>query len=166
MEILVDTREQNELLFSSVDGVTVKWEHLPTGDYGARHKDGTMDKTVVERKSIGDLFTSFSGENYLREKEKIKRAKESGLHYILAIEGTVYDIRRGHTYRKGGEEFESKKSGISQVRQILTLLRRGDFKEVWWCRDRTEMAFLIQEYFLTHERMKDLPKPSETSSSL
>lgn len=157
MQILIDTRERDPLTFQMIDGVTVKSEYLSTGDYACRHKNGEMDETLIERKSIADLFSSFTGENYLREKAKIQRAKEAGKQYILSIEGTVYDVRKGYTFRKGGEEIESKKSGISQIRQILTLLRRGDFKEVWWCSSKSEMAFLIQEYFLTEERKIDLP---------
>lgn len=152
MEILIDTREQDALTFQFVDGVSVKSECLKVGDYTARHKDGTMDKTVIERKSIGDLFSSFTGANYDREKDKIKRAKELGLRYVLAVESPALGVRKGHSYKKGGVVHEVQKSGIAQVRQILTLQRRGDFAEVWWCTSRTEMAFLIQEYFLTYER--------------
>lgn len=152
MEILIDTREQDALTFQFVDGVSVKSECLKVGDYTARHKDGTMDKTVIERKSIGDLFSSFTGSNYEREKDKIKRAKELGLRYVLAVESPALEVRKGHSYKKGGEIHTVQKTGISQVRQILTLQRRGDFDEVWWCTSRTEMAFLIQEYFLTYER--------------
>lgn len=155
MEILMDTREQNCLTFQFVDGVNVKSECLKVGDYTARHKDGTMDSAVVERKNISDLYSSFTGENYEREKAKISRAKEAGLRYILAIESPALEVRKGHRYRKDGEWHEVKKSGIAQVRQIMTLLRRGDFDEVWWCRDRTEMAFLIQEYFLAAERIRE-----------
>lgn len=151
----MDTREQDALTFQFVQGVSVKSECLRVGDYGCRHKDGTMDEVVIERKSIGDLFSSFTGENYEREKAKIARAKEAGLRYILAIESPALEVRKGHRYRKDGEWHEVKKTGIAQVRQIMTLLRRGDFDEVWWCRDRTEMAFLIQEYFLAAERIRE-----------
>lgn len=154
MEILVDTREQEALTFQFVDGVSVKSECLKVGDYTARHKDGTMDNTVIERKSIADLFGSFTGNNYDREKEKIRKAKELGLRVVLAVESPALEVRKGHRYWKDGEWHEVKKSGISQVRQIMTLLRRGDFDEVWWCASRTEMAFRIQEYFLASERVK------------
>lgn len=151
MQILVDTREKLMLTFPMVDGVSVKSECLVTGDYGCLHKDGVRDATVFERKSIGDLYHSFTHE-YENEKAKIQRAKDSGLEYILAIEGTALDVRKGHSYWKNGEECEVKKSGLSQVRQILTIQRKYGIG-VWWCANRTEMAFLIQEYFITHERM-------------
>lgn len=151
MQILIDTREQNALTFQFVDGVSVKSQKLDVGDYGCQHLDGSMDKTVIERKSIGDLFHSFTQE-YENEKAKIKRAKDAGLRLVLAIESPALEVRKGHTYWKGGQEHKVQKDGLSQVRQILTLQRRGDFAEVWWCTSRTEMAFLIQEYFLTYER--------------
>ena len=152
MQIIIDTREQEALTFQMIDGVSVKSECLKVGDYAARHKDGQMDSTVIERKSIGDLFSSFTGDNYDREKEKIKRAKELGIRLVLAVESPAIEVRKGHKYWKDGEWHEVQKTGISQVRQIMTLLRRGDFAEVWWCASRTDMAFQIQEYFLTAER--------------
>lgn len=151
MQILIDTRERDALTFEIIQGIEVKSECLPTGDYGCRHKDGKMDAAVIERKSIGDLFHSFTHE-YENEKAKIQRAKEAGLRYILAVESPAMEVRKGYSYWKAGEVKEMKKDGLSQVRQIMTLLRRGDFAEVWWCASRKEMAFRIQEYFLAHER--------------
>jgi len=152
MQILIDTRERDPLTFQFVDGVSVKSECLNVGDYGCRHKDGQMDKAVIERKSVADLFHSFTHE-YENEKEKIMRAKAAGLIYVLAIEAPAIEVRKGHAYRKGGELIEVKKPGISQVRQIMTIERKYDIR-VWWCVSRTEMAFRIQEYFLAQERIK------------
>ena len=126
---------------------------LAVGDYGARHKDDRMDETVIERKSIPDLFTSFSS-GYEREKAKIEKAKALGLRYILAVEGTAFDVREGSSYMKDGELHYSKKDGTAQVRQLMTMLRKGYFADIWWCRSRAEMAFLIQEYFLSYERIE------------
>jgi ERCC4-type nuclease len=162
MQILIDTREGDPLTFQMIQGIDVKSECLPTGDYACRHKNGEMDEALIERKSISDLFSSFTGDRYEKEKAKIARAKEASKRLILAIEGTLFEVRKGHSYTKGGETHESKKSGIAQIRQIFTLLRRGDYKEVWWCASRSEMAFMIQEYFLTQERIweskEKLPK--------
>ena len=113
------------------------------GDYTARHRDGKMDTTVIERKGVGDLFNSFTHE-YENEKAKILRAKEAGLHYVLAVESTPLGIRAGYKF--------SKKDGLSQVRQIMTISRKYGV-EVWWCANREEMAFQIQEYFLVRDRM-------------
>lgn len=152
MQILIDTREQDALTFQFTEGVSVKSECLKVGDYTVRHKDGSMDTAVVERKSVADLFHSFTHE-YENEKEKIFRAKELGLTYILAVESPALEVRKGHRYFKAGEWHEVKKSGISQVRQIMKIQRKYGI-EVWWCASRSEMAFLIQEYFLAAERIR------------
>lgn len=150
MQILIDTRERNPLPFQFVHGVSVKSECLKVGDYACRHSDNTMDSSVIERKSIPDLFHSFTHE-YENEKKKIERAKELGFKYILAIEGTVSEILKGYSFKKDGIEHKVKKDGISQVRQIMTISRKYDV-EVWWCKDRMEMQFMIQEYFFSKER--------------
>jgi len=145
MQLITDTREQDSLTFSTIEGVEYVRECLPCGDYGARI-NGEMVKAVWERKSIADLFSSFSS-NYENEKAKIERAKELGWIYMLAIEGNVFDVREGHTYTKGGEVHHSKKSGIAQIRQLLTMYQK-EYLDLWFFDSRAEMAFTIQEYFL------------------
>ena len=151
MELLVDTREQNALAFSEMVGVTVKIEMLKVGDYTARHKGGLMDTTVVERKSVSDCFHSFT-HNYENEKAKLMRAKDFGLTYVVAVESPAIELRKGQTYTKDGEVHEVRKSGLAMVRQLMTWQRKYDV-QVWFCRDRKDMAFMIQEYFLTQERL-------------
>lgn len=153
MVILYDTREQLPLEFKKVEGVSVEKATLAVGDYTARHKDGSMDRTVCERKSCADLFHSFTHQ-YENEKRKIAMAYDLGLSYVLAIEGTVSEIAKGHTFWRDGRLQEAKKSGIAQVRQIMTIQRKYGI-EVWWCRDRAEMAFKVQEFFLAWERIKN-----------
>ena len=151
MTLIIDSREQLALEFEKVEGVEIIKDAMPVGDYGALHKDGP-DKTVFERKSISDLFSSFT-HNYDNEKEKIRKAKELGLEYIIAIEATCFEIRKGHSYWKDGQMVESGKSGISQVRQMNTISRKYGVP-IWYCPSRKEMAFMIMEYFLAHERIK------------
>lgn len=153
MYILIDTREKDPLTFQMVQGVSVKSEGLAVGDYGARYDDGSEDCAVIERKSVADLFHSFTHE-YENEKAKIMRAKELDRKYILAIESPALTVLKGHRYKKGGKWHEVKKEGISQVRQIMTVSRKYGV-DVWWCQNRTEMAFRIQEYYLAGLRMKD-----------
>lgn len=153
MQILVDTREKFSLTFQMVEGVSVKSECLSTGDYGFRYTDGTMNNTVWERKGIGDLFTSFSS-GYDNEKAKIMRAKDEGLKFMLAIEGTISDVLKGHEYWKDGELHRSKKDGLAQIRQLCTLQVKYGI-EVHYFASRKEMAFYIQEYFLAGARLKD-----------
>lgn len=152
MQIWVDKQEKDPLSFSGIEGVEVISISLDTGDYWCKHRDGTMDSSIIERKSGPDLFHSFT-HKYENEKAKIQRAKEAGLHYILAIEEPALDIRKGCSYWKGGEEHQVRKDGLSQVRQIMTIQRKYGV-EVWWCSGRLEMAFRIQEYFLAYERIR------------
>lgn len=137
--------------FVETEGVEVVVEMLPVGDYGAMHGD-ELDKTVIERKSIADLFGSFST-NYEAERNKIIRAQARDLKYILAIEASATEIRKGHSYRKDGETHEHRKSGLSQVRQLMTITRKYGV-EVWFCESRRDMAFRIMEYFLAAQRLK------------
>lgn len=152
MELITDSREQNPLVFVETDGVKFVTEFLPVGDYGCRYKNGEFGNTILERKGTGDLFSSFSA-NYDAERNKIIRAKERGLKYILAIEASAMQVRLGHQYWKDGEMRESAKSGISQIKQLMTISRKYDV-EVWFCQDRNDMAFRIIEYFLAGERLR------------
>ena len=147
MILLIDTREQNPLEFVATDGVEITRQYLPVGDYSAQGQS-----VVIERKSVSDLFGSFS-KNYDAERDKILKAKELGLKYILAIEASATEIRKGHTYWKDGVLRESAKSGISQIKQLMTIQRKYDVT-VWFCASRQDMAFLIMEYLLASERIK------------
>ena len=40
MVLLIDTREQAPLTFTTIKGVEVRVQMLPTGDYGAEHDEG------------------------------------------------------------------------------------------------------------------------------
>ena len=151
IQILCDTREQNPLIFSACEGVEIITTTLQVGDYQARIKDGEMFKTVWERKSLQDLYGSFSG-GYENEKKKIGKAKSLGLKYILGIEATVFEVREGNHYQKDGETRWSKKNGISQIRQLMTMYVKEYF-DVWFFSSRQEMSFTIQEYFLAQERV-------------
>lgn len=146
MILLIDSREQNPLEFVKTDGVDILRRYLPVGDYSAEGQS-----VVIERKSVGDLFGSFS-KNYDAEKAKILKAKELKLKYVLAIEASATEVRKGHQYWKDGELQESAKSGISQIKQLMTISRKYDV-EVWYCASRQDMAFRIMEYLMAWGRI-------------
>jgi hypothetical protein len=146
LKLLVDVQEKHPLEFVKTDGVEIVVQSLSVGDYQAEGQS-----VVVERKSVADLFSSFSG-GYEQERNKIIRAKARDLKYILAIEASATEIRKGHTYWKDGEEHEAAKTGISQVKQLMTISRKYGV-EVWFCEGRKDMAFRIMEYFLAQERV-------------
>ena len=153
LKLLIDTREIKPLEFPVRQGVDVLRQGLTAGDYTALHQHGTieqLDPTVFERKSIPDLFSSFTA-GYDQEKAKWSRLMDMGLAYILAVEGTASEVLKGHTYWAQGERHEAKKSGLAQLRQLLSVMRRYGL-HIWFCSSRQEMALLILEYFLAKER--------------
>lgn len=151
MVIITDSREQEELIFPKVEGVSWEIRGLEVGDYACQVGERLLP-IRIERKSIADLFSSFSS-GYENEKAKIVKARDLGLKYILAIEGTLFDIREGHSYMKDGELHYSKKDGLSQVKQLYTMLAKGYFDQLWFFKSRAEMAFGILQYFLSLERL-------------
>jgi len=154
MRLITDTREQLQLTFSPCVGVEYVTGTLSCGDYAASYViDGKeiQSHAVVERKALGDLFSSYTS-GYERERAKFIRCKELGKCFILAIEGTASDILRGHTYTKGGIEHKSKKDGMTMFRQIMSCANKYGIIP-WFCESRTVMALMIQEYFLAEERM-------------
>lgn len=152
IQILCDTREKNPLIFPSCEGVEIITSTLQVGDYECKFKNGTMAGTVWERKSLADLYSSFSS-GYESEKKKIEKAKSLGLKYILGIEATVFEVREGSHYHKDGETKWSKKNGVSQIRQLMTMYAKEYF-DLWFFSSRAEMAFTIQEYFLAEARIR------------
>lgn len=153
MKIIVDTREQDPLEFSISD-LEIKKECLISGDYTFEYDDGVRSEWLIERKSVSDLWGSFSSmERYKREKEKFQRARDIRKRFILAVEATCWEIRRGHEYHKSGEIVASKKDGLSMVRQLMTISQKYDVP-VWYCNGRSDMAFRIIEWFLARNRIK------------
>jgi ERCC4-type nuclease len=154
MKLIIDSREQAPLTFSPCVGVEYEVSALGVGDYSASYtiegKEGESH-AVVERKSLGDLFSSYTS-GYERERAKFLRCKDLGKCFILAIEGTASDILRGHTYTKGGVEHRSKKDGMTMFRQIMSCANKYGIIP-WFCESRAVMALMIQEYFLAEERM-------------
>lgn len=152
-KLLVDTREQQPLDFPKMKDVEVLRHTLLVGDYTARHLiEGRElpDVAVVERKGLSDLFLSFAG-GYEREKAKWVKAQHLGLQYVLAIEGTISDILQGNRYWHEGEAQESRKSGLTQLRQLCTLSVKYQV-QTWFFTTRKEMALYLLEYFLASGR--------------
>jgi len=156
-QLIIDSDEKLPLEFPSREITTVR-EKLDTGDYAIRI-NGKLEPIRIERKSIADLFTSFSGDAYRREKEKINRARSLHVRYVLAIEGNCSEIRKGHRYFKEGTWHTSGKDGLTQVRQLMRISQKYNV-EVWYCQDRADMAFRIQEYLMTQVRHYTPLRPS------
>lgn len=152
MRLVVDSREKMPLSFPKTHGVKVEKATLNVGDYGGFYASGEQMPSVVERKSIADLFNSFtSPSKYKREKNKIQRAADLGYRYIIAIESPALRVLEGYNYVRGGVVYESKKTGIAQLRQMMTISQKYEV-DIWYCNGREEMAIRILEWFLSYER--------------
>jgi len=148
-QIIIDTDEKLPLEFPSREIITVR-EALGTGDYAIKIED-KLAPIRIERKSIGDLFSSFCGDAYRREKEKIERSKKIGARYVLAIEGSCSDVRKGYSYFKQGAWNHSKKDGLTMIRQLMRISQKYHVP-VHYFNGRDDMAFWIQECLLTEVR--------------
>lgn len=86
--ILIDSREQKKYTFESIKPKPkTKIIGLKTGDYSL---DGFSNRIVIERKEIGDLFSSI-GKNRVRfEKEMIRMSKFD--YSCLVIETSLAGI--------------------------------------------------------------------------
>jgi hypothetical protein len=77
-EIVVDTREQQPLKFKGLNIINSK---LECGDYAK----STESKVVVERKSLGDFYSTLSG-GFERFKREMARAAEMGIYIVVVTE--------------------------------------------------------------------------------
>lgn len=148
-------------------GVEVVQRALPVGDYACVHRwkdTECLDPVIIERKGISDLFRSFSS-SYEAEKAKLEKATALGLAYVLAIEASATEVLKGHTYWSGGEVKESQKSGLVMIRQLFSLCRRHGVS-LWFCSSRREMAWRIQEFYLSWERMDVPPRCTPETQTL
>lgn len=92
MRIVVDTREQQPLDFTSYPDVMVEPGALYVGDYAPA---GLVDVCAVERKSLPDLVGSLTAG---RERFAHEMQRGRGLALAIVIEATLEDVRQ-HKYR-------------------------------------------------------------------
>lgn len=163
LTIITDTREKSPLDFSAYSQIETRTETLSVGDYSCLHSDGSKDNSIIERKSVSDLWTSYTS-GYDRERDKILRAKEAGLDFILAIEDSAWNVRRGYEFYSGGESHRSRKDGLTMIRQLMTISRKYSI-QVWFCESRKDMTFRIVEWFLAYERILERIKKDELLQS-
>lgn len=161
--ILRDTREQKPLEFSHPDILFTKKHKLDVGDYCICFSDGSIPAVIFERKSIGDLFGTLTGD-YDRFKLEVMRAKESGITLFLIVEGSLSKVLKGFKHidpRSPRERIHI--SGLRIVRTLFSLYVRYGVIPVF-CKDREEMQNYIVEYYLAlwrKEQGKVIPRRSK-----
>lgn len=131
MEVVIDSREQLSLDFSSFRGVTSDVHKLDAGDYSIK---GYETSISFERKSIQDLVGTLVGghERFLREMERWKDYEEK---YIL-VEHTpsmLYSYCVKHGWSK---KFDT-------IYQSLLAYAYHYQVRVRFCKDREDMAKYI-----------------------
>ena len=77
--IVIDTREQNPLVFSRLQSV---YETLTTGDYSIQ---GLQELFSIERKSVGDLVGCCMGENRQRFEKELHRLRGFRFKRLLVV---------------------------------------------------------------------------------
>ena len=143
-QLITDSREQENLIFTKLNIFDYVTDKLDVGDYALRLSNGLLFNKIIERKGLQDLVGTLSA-GYKRFKEEINRAKESGINLIIAIEGTRDDVLRGTIY--------SNREGSEVVKQLNTLYVRYGV-EFWYCASREDMAMRISDLF--HAVYRDL----------
>lgn len=149
MVIISDTREQNELDFSGIEGVEkVEIMGLAYGDYTAL-VHGKSVPIVFERKGFSDLWGTMT-KGHDRFKAEMERAKKDSVKLILIIEGTYSDVWNG---------FErSAFSGQAMLKKLAMMYTRYDLEYVF-CESRRVMARRICDTFHAIERNFSLNTP-------
>lgn len=144
MILLIDTREQNPLQFSHPYISATERQTLIVGDYQVCYKDGYIPPVAFERKSIADLFGTMT-QGYKRFKRLMEKANDHHISLILIMENSYTTVSNGYC--------RSEYSGKSMIKKLMTLWLKYDLVPVF-CRNRTEMADYIVEYFCAIGRLK------------
>src|SRR3990167_8617400 len=194
MKLLCDTREQAMLEFTQVKDVEVLRQTLLIGDYTAWHRFNgreVPDPCVVERKGMGDLFTSFTS-GYEREKAKWTKAHQLGFFPFITTGETGEQITSGYEREKAKwtkahqlglhyilaiegtvtdvlqgnrywKEGEAQESRKSGLAQLRQLCTISLKYQVqtWFFSSRKEMAFYLLEFFLASGRWLTSNKESQ-----
>lgn len=142
MRILIDTREQEPLIFKhkSIKETIIKGMNV--GDYCAITDCGFQFPMVFERKSINDLYGTLS-QGYARFTKEIERAKEKNIQIIIIVEGSLTRILQGCGY--------SQRTPESIVYQIFTIWVRHGIQTIF-CKDRDDASEYITQFYIAHEK--------------
>lgn len=137
MKILIDSREKEKLdirVGANIDFVEVK--KLAFGDY-ACEIEGKIVPIFFERKSIGDLWGTFT-QGIDRFKNELELARESKVTIYLAIEPSMQEVYAGYEH--------SGVFGSQIIRSIFTFKVKYGLEPIF-CGNRDTMKYHIYETF-------------------
>ena len=137
MQIIIDKQEKKPLEFNHEYVESTSREHLKTGDYRARFKNGKLSKVVFERKAA-DLCTSLTS-GYRRFRNEFQRAEQEGISLIICIEGSYRKV-------KGGRPRWTK-PGIQLCDQLRTIWAKYGVTHHYFV-DRAQMSEFIVDTFI------------------
>lgn len=137
MNIIIDTREQKPLRFTGHETIRRK---LDEGDYNIPE---LIDKIVIERKSIPDLYSSIT-RGHERFKSEIVRSRLQGKTFYLFLEGDLSGLLRYAKKRKMKPETIEK--------MINTMIERYQIILVT-CESRSRMSELIVQTFEINKKL-------------
>ena len=143
--ILVDTREQRELVIYGTDS---EKEKLIVGDYTA--KPPYYSNVFIERKSQSDLISTLS--EYDRFVREIERARSLGL-YICVIVESPFELVEGYKPMKHFKESATGKLALKRIRDILHLFDNIQFLFV---KGRPEATGFTKKILTLKEVVKNL----------
>ena len=112
-------------------------EHLKTGDYRARYKNGKLSRVVIERKAA-DLYQSLTG-NYTRLRNEFQRAQDENLWLIICIEGSYRKTKAGKP--------RWKRPGLELCNQLRTIWIKYGITHHYFV-DRGQMSEFIVDTFI------------------
>ncbi|CAK0755153.1 putative ERCC4 domain-containing protein [Azospirillaceae bacterium] len=159
MKILIDTREQQELIFDHPFITEIIHTKLDLGDYACILEDGYKIDWVFERKNLGDLYGSLS-KGYKRLKKRINEAIANKIGFIIIIEASLTKVSKGYSH--------STRSGNEIVQQLFTLYTKHNIP-FHCCNTPEEASLFITNFYLSigKEHIKQLKlKSRETVPTL
>lgn len=133
LKIIIDTREQNPLKFNK--NVYIRNKSLKEGDYSIY---GYSKEIVIERKSVGDFFSTFAiTKNKKRVIKEFERLSKIPYWYLL-IEGSYSQVKKGYKFSRANGQL------IDYVMALV--IHYGG--HIIFANDRIEASQIIESTFL------------------
>ena len=144
--IITDTREQQPLSFS----IKQKIDGLPFGDYKL-NDDEFSGKTVIERKSIADFYSTLSSA-YSRFGREIEKAKAAKSNFVVVIEGPMDGVYAHFQTLRANNVYVSPEYVLHNMRDAC---QRYPFIQFLFVKDRQTSSAVIETLLRTGGKYND-----------